>query len=187
MSILIKNLSKSFGTNIVFNNFSTELPDKGIVHLRGASGSGKTTLLRILSGLEQAEGGGISGLESKKIAYVFQEDRLLHELSTLENVSIVSNEKQARFWLGRLGLSHELNKKPPQLSGGMCRRVAIARALAYRGDILLLDEPFNGLDAELKKILSEILMEVSTKALVVLVTHEQGEADIAEQTISIDG
>jgi NitT/TauT family transport system ATP-binding protein len=187
MSISIQNLSKSFGATAVFNNFSAELPETGIVCLRGASGSGKTTLLRILAGLEKAESGTVSGLDGKKIAFVFQEDRLLPQCSALENVSLVSSESEALFWLGKLGLSQELDKKPTELSGGMCRRVATARALAYRGDILLLDEPFKGLDAELKETLFKILRDVSKKALVILVTHEQSEADIADKTISVEG
>lgn len=186
MSIEIKNLTKSFDMESVFKDFSAELPEKGVVCFWGASGSGKTTLLRILAGLEPADSGEISGLGGKKIAFVFQEDRLLPQFSALENVAVVSDEKTAREWLEKLELAHELHKKPAELSGGMCRRTALARALSYGGDILLLDEPFKGLDSRLKGKIIEIIREASKDKLVILVTHEKSEAEIAEKVIPIE-
>lgn len=74
--IRIKDLQKSYGEKPVLSHFSHDLPDNGIVCLTGASGRGKTTLLRILAGLETADGGSVTGLSGRKIAFVFQEDRL---------------------------------------------------------------------------------------------------------------
>ena len=148
--IELQNISKSFDGVSVLDNISVKIPDSGIFAICGASGSGKTTLMRIILGLEQPDSGNISGLEGKKTAVVFQNDRLLPWLSALDNVAAVCSKERAKEMLEKVELSDALNKKPAELSGGMCRRVALARALAFDADILLLDEPFKGLDTELR-------------------------------------
>ena len=149
--ITIHELTLRFGEHIVFDRFSAEIPLDGNTVLRGASGSGKTTLLRLLAGLLEPDGGEMRGLEGLRAAVVFQEDRLLPWYTALENVALVSDERRAVEILQRLGLAEAVDEKPAALSGGMRRRVAIARALAYGGDVLLLDEPFAGLDEEAKE------------------------------------
>ena len=86
--IRIKDLQKSYGEKPVLSHFSHDLPDNGIVCLTGASGRGKTTLLRILAGLETADGGSVTGLSGRKIAFVFQEDRLLPWITAQQNIRL---------------------------------------------------------------------------------------------------
>ncbi|HZK39435.1 MAG TPA: ATP-binding cassette domain-containing protein [Clostridia bacterium] len=185
MSIKIEQVSKSFEGKEVLKDFSLELPEKGVYSLLGASGSGKTTLLRLIAGLDTPDSGRITGTQSKKISFVFQGDRLLPGSTALENVAVAAPLETAKLWLKRLELDDAADKKPDKLSGGMCRRVALARALAFGGDILLLDEPFKGFDSELKKRIMPYIVEFSKNSLVVLVTHDEQEAQIADETFRL--
>lgn len=183
MAIKIENISKSYESKKVIDNLSFELPEKGIFCLLGESGSGKTTLLRLIAGLEEPDSGKITGLEDKKISFVFQEDRLLPGSTAFENVALAGGAEAAKLWLERLEIDQAEAQKPCTLSGGMCRRVALARALAFGGDVLLLDEPFKGYDIELKKRIIPYIVEFSQNALVVLVTHDESEAALAGGSI----
>ncbi len=173
--IACKNICKSFGEKVVLNNFSCEIPFGQISAVMGASGCGKTTLLRILSGLEKADSGEISGLSGKKISFLFQEDRLLPWLTVRKNVEAVITDKEkkplAEQILAELGLESALDLYPRQISGGMARRVAIARALAYDADILILDEALRGLDAQNIENTARVIMKYSKGKTVISVTH----------------
>lgn len=107
---------------------------------------------------------------------VFQEDRLLPWRTALQNVSLVSNEARARELLMQLDLADALALRPPALSGGMRRRVAIARALAYSDDVLLLDEPFNGLDETRREQAAALIR--SSARLIVVATHDDQDATL---------
>ena len=174
--ILVKNLSKTFGGHQVLSNFSAGIPLCGVTVIRGASGAGKTTLFRLLLGLEKPESGEILGMQGRKPAVVFQEDRLLPWATALENAALGSDEVRAKDALARLGLGENLCQLPRELSGGMNRRVAIARALAYGGDILFLDEPFTGLDEENKRIAAAALVE--SRVTILVITHDDAEAEL---------
>ena len=133
--IRIKDLQKSYGEKPVLSHFSHDLPDNGIVCLTGASGRGKTTLLRILAGLETADGGSVTGLSGRKIAFVFQEDRLLPWITAQQNIRL-AQPAGAKRPVGELlalaGLdSADGQKYPGQLSGGQRRRVAFLRGIAF--------------------------------------------------------
>ena len=157
----------------------------------GESGIGKTTILRILAGLTKPDSGQISGLQGKKVSMVFQENRLLGWANAFENVALVLNQKKfgaekkagktaiANFLLQEfqaVGL-HDYEEKPvAQLSGGMRQRVAIVRALCAEGEILLLDEPFTGLDAATKTRAAEYIKSRAEGRTVVMVTHDWQEA-----------
>ena len=178
MSISINHLSFAYGDTPVLQDVSWQLPQKGVVCLWGPSGCGKTTLLRLLAGLEQPQEGAIQGV--CRVAMVFQEDRLLPWMSALQNVMVIGVEEYvARHYLLSVGLTEaELYALPNQLSGGQQRRVALARALAAKSDLLLLDEPFNGVDEDTwQNVVLQILAYARHKP-VVLVTHirEQAEA-----------
>ena len=175
--IELQNISKSFDGVSVLDNISTGIPDSGIFAICGASGSGKTTLMRIILGLEQPDSGNISGIEGKKTAVVFQNDRLLPWLSAFDNVAAVCSKERAKEMLEKVELSDAFNKKPAELSGGMCRRVALARALAFDADILLLDEPFKGLDEETKTAAIYETRRRCQGCTVLLVTHDPTEID----------
>lgn len=175
--ILIKNVVCAYEGKTVLNGLNLTLPDTGAIAVTGASGSGKTTFLRLLAGLVKPASGSVEGLSGKRVSMVFQEDRLLPWRNALENVTLVcGDEELARETLSRLELSDALNKRPDELSGGMRRRVALARALCYGGDILILDEPFKGLDDALKIRVAEAVRDVFP--LTVLATHDMDEAEM---------
>jgi len=182
-----EHVAFSYGEKAVFRDLSLTLPETGVWALTGPSGCGKTTLLRLIAGLERPHGGRIAGLGGKKIAYMFQEDRLLPWLTAGENIAAVwgkanadardakergTGDRVADFWLDLVGVPDGM---PGGMSGGMRRRVALARALAFNGDILLLDEPFTGVDEARKFGLIEQIRELYKERLIVLVTHEEEE------------
>lgn len=183
--IKLKNISKSFNGKTVLNDFSCELPEVGLIGVSGASGSGKTTLARIIAGLTAPDSGTVEGIEKKKIAFVFQEDRLFEHLSALDNVALVADRDASERYLCRFGLENDFNKKPSELSGGMRRRVALARALAYGGDLIILDEPFKGLDDEMKQTVFSAVEEYSQNAAVILISHDLADFEKAKLVINI--
>lgn len=194
MSISLTNLSLQYGKQKVLNNFSLELPSQGFICLQGPSGCGKSTLLSILAGLSKADAGTVSGIFPRQISMMFQEYRLFPWLTALQNVAIVhrSGEIQSHFspeqWLEKVGLKNDMRKYPAELSGGMCRRVALARSLYYGGDILLLDEPFQGLDLETKKEMYSLLKEYNAFSLTVMITHDISEAyALADEILYFSG
>ena len=181
--IKLQSISKSFDGVSVLENISAEIPDSGIFAICGTSGSGKTTLMRIILGLEQPDSGNIYGLEGKKAAVVFQNDRLLPWFSALDNVAAVCSKERAKELLEKVELSDSLDKKPAELSGGMCRRVALARAIAFARsglgrDAAILDEPLKGLDNAMKKrIIPRFIDAFATR---VIITHDENEAELFE-------
>lgn len=158
MSILINNLTKKFNTLVVLENLTAVFEENSINCILGPSGCGKTTLLNIMCGLLDYDSGILTGLSDKKFSYIFQEDRLLPWCTVLENILFVleshySKEealKIALIHIDMVGLKDYKDYYENELSGGMKRRVSIARAFSYPFDILIMDEPFKGLDLELK-------------------------------------
>lgn len=178
MSIQLKRVSFAYDQLPLFDNFSCSLPSSGVVCLWGPSGCGKTTLLRLLAGLEKPQSGYVDVPE--RIAMVFQENRLLPWMTALDNAKLGDGDDDtAREILMQLGLTEEeLSAYPDQLSGGQQRRVALARALVAKSGLLLLDEPFNGLDEETWHSAVPLIAAYAQRKTVVLVTHirEQAEA-----------
>ncbi len=175
----------------VLEEFSLRLPETGAVCLTGPSGCGKTTLLRLLAGLETPQRGTIAGLAGLRVAVVFQEDRLLPWETAWQNAVTspdAGGRRRAAEWLHRLGLGESVGVRPVDLSGGMRRRVAIARALAAVPDLLLLDEPFTGLDEDTWRRAAGLIAEAGTGRLTVLVTHlaEQAAA-LGAPVVRLDG
>ncbi|MBQ3816776.1 MAG: ATP-binding cassette domain-containing protein [Clostridia bacterium] len=182
--IKINNLSFSYGDKKIFENFSLEIKNGGKICFFGTSGSGKTTLLRLIMGLEKPQSGEIIFETGNKISAVFQEDRLLAFLTVEKNIEIAGGKKEsAEKTLNLLGLEEYKNKKPDDLSGGMKRRVALARALCRDFDILILDEPFNGLDSENIKTAANIINEFSAGKTVIIVTHFKEQAELLNAEI----
>ena len=181
--IILKNISKSYGGKAVLDNVNIEIPGSGVFGIFGASGQGKTALIRLLCGLEKPDGGEIIGSDSMNFSVVFQEDRLFPSLTALGNVSLVSDETTARRLLDLVGLHGSEDKYPDELSGGMSRRVAIARALAYGGDALILDEPFKGLEAELKEHIGKLISEYAQTKPVIIVTHDEYGKSLTKNSV----
>jgi NitT/TauT family transport system ATP-binding protein len=154
----------------------------------GPSGSGKTTLLNMLSGLEDASGQkltcndkALNTSSEYQLGYVFQQPRLMPWLTVNENIQLVLptvQEEKIETLLAQVGLAGKGSYYPKQLSGGMQRRVAIARAFAVNPELILLDEPFNSLDAPTAAKLRLLLVNLckSCGSTVVFVTHDLSEA-----------
>ena len=186
MPIKIRNLCKSYADQQILKNFSADIADQGASVFWGYSGVGKTTLLHILLGLINPDSGTITGLEHKKIAAVFQENRLLPWFTALENVSLVlpkADKNLAKEQLIALGLAEALDKKVSELSGGMQRRVALARALAIKPDLLLLDEPFSGLDDNLHEEILNLLKDYCLTNAIILVSHDPNDITFLQAKI----
>jgi ABC-type nitrate/sulfonate/bicarbonate transport system ATPase subunit len=179
MSIVVERLNISFDGQPVLADLSLTLPESGVACIFGPSGSGKTTLFNCLAGIRRPESGEIRGIAGKRLAMVFQENRLLPWYSALDNVAFVvaGDRAKAAQALAAMELATEAAKLPGQLSGGMQRRVAIARALAYGGDILMLDEPTAGLDEELAARVVERLIAAWQGKLILLISHESWLAE----------
>lgn len=180
------------GEHPVLVDFCMEIPDGGAIAVMGASGSGKTTLLRILLGLEKPNSGEILGLNNKRFAAVFQEDRLLQHRMARQNVEIpligtqigkTNVHKIAGTALRDVELNGFEDFSVRELSGGMCRRVALARAIAFARsglgrDAAILDEPLKGLDNAMKKrIVPRFIDAFATR---VIITHDENEAELFE-------
>ncbi len=184
--ITVRGLCKSFGEKRVFSGLDFDMPEKRITVLLGPSGCGKTTILNILSGNLPLDSGTVTGTEGKRISYLFQEPRLLPWKTVLGNIEFVlgetmpEEEKRARIkrFLSLVGLSGSEKLYPRQLSGGMRQRTAIARAFSFPSEIILMDEPFQALDLNLKVSLLKAFVplweEESRTAL--FVTHDIQEA-----------
>ena len=170
--VTVRNLTKSYGDSLVLDHVSLDLESGCPCCLMAPSGAGKTTLFRILMGLETADSGTIEGLEGRSFSAVFQEDRLLEGYTALQNI---------RFVTGRWYPAHELTaiiKHLPvsEFSGGMKRRTAILRAILAPADIVLMDEPFTGLDPDTKQQAARMINKYTAGKLLLFSTHSQEDA-----------
>ena len=179
MSISIQTLSKSYNGMPVFQNVDLELEEGGIYCLLAPSGAGKTTLFRILMGLEQADKGEIKGIPRGPIAAVFQEDRLCPALTAQKNIQLVHPVIAGEDLLRELQAllpEDSLDKPVCEFSGGMRRRVALMRALLAPGQLLLMDEPFTGLDEDTRETAMEYVLNHRRGRTLLFTTHHVEEA-----------
>ncbi|RYG27942.1 sulfate ABC transporter ATP-binding protein, partial [bacterium] len=210
MSISIKSINKTFGNYAALENVSLEVPDGSLTALLGPSGSGKTTLLRIVAGLEFADPGegkirfhgeDVSNVPAGKrgVGFVFQHYALFRHMTIAENIafglSVLPRSKRPQKQEIRDRVSELLKlvklegldkRRPHELSGGQRQRVALARALAIRPKVLLLDEPFGALDAQVRKSLRRWLRQFHDEIglTTLFVTHDQEEAlELADQVV----
>lgn len=186
--IKLENITLRYGEKLVLDRFSLEIPLEGLTALSGPSGCGKTTLLRVLMGLARPEQGAVSGLDPARTAFLFQEDRLLPWRTVSQHITDVlprSRRGEAGRWLAFAELEGEGDAYPSALSGGMARRLALARCAALGGEVLLLDEPFAGVDQERTGRLLERLRGLG--APVVLSTHQPQALAACDVVISLDG
>ena len=175
----IEHLCKSFDGKAVLEDVSLTLEPGAAVCLMAPSGRGKTTLLRCIAGLEKPDGGQIIG-RPERIGYVFQEDRLCDGFSAVDNIRLVTgravSEGDIRRHLAELGLAGSLDQPVRELSGGMRRRVVISRAVCFGADLLLLDEPFKGLDDEARQQTADYILRHRGAAAILCVTHDREDA-----------
>jgi len=180
MMLELKNVEYEILRDKVVRNFNLKVEKGEVVTLFGPSGCGKTTILRLISGLNEPRKGEIFN-KFKKMTYFFQENRLLTWKNALENVLLVMDKADQNSVLKlftKVGLSQkDALKYPNELSGGMRQRVAFVRAVVTKPDLLLMDEPFSGLDYDMKEILIDIVSQrVSEGMSIILVTHDRMEA-----------
>ena len=175
----IQHLCKSFDGKMVLDHVSLTLESGGTACLMAPSGRGKTTLLRCIAGLEAPDSGQITDLP-ERIAYVFQEDRLCDGFSAVDNIRLVTGkalgEGEIRRHLEELGLAGSLDQPVRELSGGMRRRVVISRAVCFGAGLLLLDEPFKGLDDEARQQTADYILRYRGAAAILCVTHDREDA-----------
>jgi iron(III) transport system ATP-binding protein len=196
--LTLSDVSKSFGKQSVLKGLSLEVADGEFVAVLGSSGSGKTTLLRLIAGFDDPESGEISisgklvasknifvAAESRKVGYVPQDAALFPHLSVFENVAFglkglskAARVDRVRQLLKLVSMESFENQSATDLSGGQKHRVALARALAPEPELILLDEPFAALDAELRTRIREEIKQVldNVSSTTILVTHDQEEA-----------
>ena len=212
MSIEINQINKSFGRTRVLNDISLDIPSGQMVALLGPSGSGKTTLLRIIAGLEHQNSGHLRfhdkdvtrlHARDRQVGFVFQHYALFRHMTVFDNIafgltvlpkrerpSTRAIKQKVTQLLEMVQLGHLANRYPAQLSGGQKQRVALARALAVEPQILLLDEPFGALDAQVRKELRRWLRQLheELKFTSVFVTHDQEEAmEVADRVVVMSG
>jgi iron(III) transport system ATP-binding protein len=196
--LTLSNISKSFGKQEVLRDLSFEVANGEFVAVLGSSGSGKTTLLRLIAGFDEPNAGEIAiankvvassklfvPAEARKVGYVPQDAALFPHLSVFENVAfgLKGLSKAARVdrvnsLLKLVSMEAFGDKSATELSGGQKHRIALARALAPEPELMLLDEPFAALDAELRARIREEIKQVLDKvsSTTILVTHDQEEA-----------
>ncbi len=204
-----KNLSKKYATVTVVNDVSLQVSKGEIVSVTGPSGAGKSTLLHLLGGLDKPDTGSvlINGtdmlqLPSRKqarfrnehIGFVFQFHHLMPEFSAVENVSMplwiggIGKKEattRAEEMLGIVGLSHRLNNKPSELSGGEQQRVAIARALVTRPSVIMADEPTGNLDTENAHLVHRLFLDLRQQLgqTFIMITHNEALAALTDRTL----
>ncbi|PWJ71553.1 amino acid ABC transporter ATP-binding protein (PAAT family) [Ruminococcaceae bacterium R-25] len=209
--ISIKDLSKSFGKHEVLRKIDMEVKEGEIICIVGSSGSGKSTLLRCINKLEKQTSGNIffRGKEVRdvqrevneyraKVGMVFQSFNLFNNMTVLQNCMLCTRKvlhlsKEEAFdraitHLKEVGMAPFINAKPDQLSGGQKQRVAIARSLCMNPEVLLFDEPTSALDPEMVGEVLNVMKELATTGLtMIIVTHEMAFArDVSTRTIFMD-
>jgi sulfate transport system ATP-binding protein len=209
MSIVIEQVSKSFGTFDALREVSLEIPTGGLVALLGPSGGGKTTLLRIVAGLVLQDRGRVLfhgrdlshvPARERRAGFVFQQYVLFRHMTVFDNIAFGLTVKPRRERPSKAAIAATVERLlalvqleglearyPAQLSGGQRQRVALARALAIDPEVLLLDEPFGALDAKVRRSLRTWLRELHDKLHItsLFVTHDQEEALAVADTVVV--
>ncbi len=177
--IVISGLCKRFGDKVVLDSLDLTLRGGEISCIMGESGCGKSTLIKLIMGLYEADGGEITGVPSK-ISAVFQEDRLCEDFSALTNVRMTAARGVTAAQISEdfkaLGLDGNQKTPARELSGGMRRRVALMRAMSAEGELIILDEPFSGLDPENRTLAIEYVRARRGGRTIIVVTHDADDA-----------
>lgn len=170
----LKNITKYYGKQIVLDQFCAEFEEGSTWGIMGNSGVGKSTLLSLILGLEKPDSGQIIG-NQVKFSVVFQENRLCESFNAIDNIRLVTSKQYSKQEIKQslieVGITEYYDKKICEFSGGMKRRVAIVRAILASSDILIMDEPFKGLDKENKRQVIEYIKKNKKGRTFIFVTH----------------
>ncbi len=204
-----KSYRKGGETVHALSTVSFEIGERGMVAIVGPSGSGKSTLLHMMGGMDEPSEGEVivagqtvnrlsqqelTRFRRQTVGFVFQTFNLIPNLTALENVTLpmefnavpkAERNNRAKALLERFNLGQRLNHRPRELSGGEMQRVAIARAVANEPRVVLADEPTGNLDSRSGQIVYELLREIATERTVVVVTHSEELARLADRVIHI--
>ncbi len=209
--IIVKNINKSYGALKVLKDAGVHIKKSEIVSIVGASGAGKTTLLQIIGTLNRPDSGSVvingtdtislrdkelSAFRNQNIGFVFQFHHLLPEFTAIENVCMpafiakknkVETIERAKELLHFLNVSHRMEHKPSEMSGGEQQRVAVARALINNPAIILADEPSGNLDMQNKTDLHKLFLNLRDKFnhTFVIVTHDNSLAKLSDRIITM--
>ncbi len=195
MKIELRNLSKNYDGSPVLKNVNKIIERTDTLIVLGKSGIGKTTLLRMIMGLEEPDSGTVtweSGDQKRisgsgyipKAGAVFQEDRLCEGFTMLENVCMVNpdiSKKQAAEELMKLLPEEAVHKRVRELSGGMKRRTALVRAMIADTELLVMDEPFSGLDEGNKQMALEYIRQNKRDRILIITAHDMKELSVSEK------
>lgn len=191
-NIILSHVTKYYGENPVLSDLSFTFQSGKAYCVMAPSGSGKTTLFKIIMGLEKPDSGTVSTVSqanaaSVRISAVFQEDRLLPGYSAFENLRFVTGKRYSARelcqFLSCLLPEDSFHKPVAEFSGGMKRRLAILRALLAPSDILIMDEPFSGLDEATKRTAVRLILELRAGRLLLLSTHAAEDAILLDAEI----
>ena len=201
MEILtLKNISFSYKDKLIFDNYNFVINKEEIIAIIGPSGCGKSTLLKIINGLETEYSGDVLldgvnvnniPVNKRDIVLMFQDNLLFPHMTIFENIEFsIKMKKYPKHEIKKMveevakdiHLQDKLNKYPKELSGGQQRRVALARAVISKPKLLLLDEPFTGLDKEIKLEIMNLVRIIREKynTSIIFVTHDLSEAEYLE-------
>jgi len=206
----LKSISKHFGADMVFKNFSLDIERGEFLGIKGPSGSGKTTLLSIIGGLEQPDDGEVvfngnslyalssselAAFRNKNTGFVFQFFNLISYLVAVDNIALPlviagsswrKAREQAILYLNKFGLLDKARKRPHKLSGGEQQRIAIARAIIHNPSIVLADEPTGNLDDDNAEIILNELAKINKEGTtIVLVSHDDKALQYCTRVVSL--
>ncbi|WP_214771589.1 ATP-binding cassette domain-containing protein [Exiguobacterium sp. s39] len=207
MSINVNNVSFGYGNQEILNDFSLEIQKPGIYSLFGKSGCGKTTLINILSLIQAPTHGEVvlfnqtldfSNKEKidearKQIAYFFQDLNLIEALTVRENLEIISlinhqniDEERLKRYSEKIGMSKKLDVPVNNLSGGERQRAAFLKVMIFEYKLILLDEPTNNLDKENIEMIMDLLKEIKSDKIILIVTHSNYVVCQSDQTFNFN-
>lgn len=207
----VKNLTKDYNIGSlkvgVLHNINVDVKSGEFISIMGQSGSGKTTLMNLIGMLDRPTGGSILikdievtsrsqkelvELRRTTVGFIFQQFHLIQSLTAYENIALPlvfagrKDNGEVATAMERVGLSHRMNHKPTELSGGEQQRVAIARAVVMKPQILLADEPTGALDAVTGSMIISLLKSLATEMTVIMVTHNKELAAHSDRIIYLE-